>query len=195
MKHLTLELKGELFRSAYTVYVVEIRHQTKGRFFYVGQTGDSHYLMARSPFYRMGGHFEYRKSTQNQIFKGICDRLDIRLKDAPKKESDAEKEARKRTIRSQVEAFLLESTVTYHLFPVKDFSYDNEDREEHQEKRHSTLVIETALLKLFDNTYGDQLLNKGLVTLKREPNPEEQGMIQEIVEKLRTAGILIKDEN
>lgn len=183
MKHLILQLEGDLFQSAYSVYVVDINHKKEGRFFYIGQTGDSHYLMARSPFYRMGGHFEYRASTQNQIFKGIGNYLDVEL-EGPENELENEKEERTRRVRAAIEAFLVECTVTYHIFPVAPFSYENEDKELHKRNRHKTLLIETALLKQFNKVFKEKLLNKGLVSLARKPTTEEIELVGQITAKL-----------
>lgn len=180
MKSQTLEINGEFFQSGYAVYIVEITRGTK-KHFYIGQTGDAHYPMARSPFYRMSGHFEYRKSTQNQIFEGLCDVLTIG------KDLD-EKTAK----RKALESFLTPSTVKYHVFRLHDFEYGAENDEEHKNKRRNTLVVETALLQEFHKHYGDDLLNKNLVSFKRDPNNEETKWINEIIAELADAGITLQ---
>ena len=177
MKKQTLEISGEFFQSGYAVYIVEI---TRGnnKYFYVGQTGDAHYIMARSPFYRMSGHFEYRKSTQNQIFEGLCGLLRI-------EEVLDEKTAK----RKALEEFLANATVKYHVFRLHNFEYGSEDKVDHRSKRHNTLVVETALLQLFDKDEDKMLLNKSLVSLKSDPNAEETKWINEIIADLGNAGI------
>lgn len=176
----SIEIKGEFFQSSYAVYVVEIAHRpSQKKYFYIGQTGDAHYPIARSPFYRMGGHFEYRKSTQNQIFKGLCRMLLI----------DEEMDIRGK--REAFEAFLVESSVTYYVFPLADFCYSNTVKKVHRDKRHITLAVETALLQKFKKKYGDALLNKSLVSLKREPTNNEEEMIEQIIEELAKTGIEI----
>lgn len=175
-----LAISGTFFRSGYAVYVVEIAHQpTAKKYYYLGQTGDAHYLMARSPFYRMSGHFEYGASTQNQVFKGLCKLLDIKDKDDPREKREA------------VEAFLVESEIRYHVFRLHDFSYQDENEAEHKRRRHSTLVVETALLRRFKEQYGKALLNSKLTSLKREPTETEKVQIDSVIEELKKNGIEI----
>lgn len=75
-----MELNPDWFQSGYYVYVVTIQYKRKN-YFYIGMTGDRHHLTARSPFYRMNGHFIRGKSTQNQIVKGIEDKLGLEVTD------------------------------------------------------------------------------------------------------------------
>lgn len=179
MKPQSLTIPGDFFRSGYSVYVVEIKHpKLKQSLFYVGQTGDAAHLTARSPFYRMGGHFSYqKKSTENQLFRAISKIEEIPLSLEPRDE------------RAQIEEFLVEATVSYHVFQLHDFDYNNEDRDHHRDKRHTALAVETALLKLFRDRYGDTLLNKSDVSLKRALNSDELQEIDEIVLFLRDKGI------
>lgn len=66
-----IDLNPEWFKPGYYVYVVEAKSE-KQKYYYVGMTGDRKHLVARSPFYRMGGHFTLSESsTQNQIIKGL----------------------------------------------------------------------------------------------------------------------------
>jgi hypothetical protein len=52
-----LEIKGTLLQSSYGVYIVEIKHVDEPKsFLYIGQTGDSNHITARSPFYRLSAH-------------------------------------------------------------------------------------------------------------------------------------------
>jgi hypothetical protein len=182
MKMQKIQLQGSYFKSSFSVYVVEIKNKQFGRLFYVGQTGDAKHFTARSPFYRMGGHFEYSTSTQNQIFKGVSKKLGLA------QASD------NREIRKKVEAFLLASEVNYYVFPVKEFSYDNEDKSKHNSKRRVTLVIETFLLKRFSEIYGDALLNKSLVTFSRTPDQEELKMIDSIIQELEGVDISLANK-
>lgn len=177
----TLTISGTFFRSGYAVYVVEITHKaTAKKYYYLGQTGDAHYLTARSPFYRMSGHFDYgEKSTQNQIFKGLCKLLGIEKTEDPRKKREA------------VETFLVEADIRYHVFRLHDFSYRNKDNDTHQRLRHNTLSVETALLRRFRERYGDALLNSKLTSLKREPTETEEAQIDGIFEKLNKIGIEI----
>lgn len=71
LEHTTISFKPEWFQSGYYVYVLTVKHEDKGTFYYVGQTGDRKHNSARSPFYRLMGHFSPYKSTDNQLVKGI----------------------------------------------------------------------------------------------------------------------------
>lgn len=64
------------FVMGYYVYVVVMKYEGSNRF-YIGMIGDRKHLTARSPFYRMTGHFMLGGSTQNQIIKGIKAHLNI----------------------------------------------------------------------------------------------------------------------
>ena len=175
----TLTIPGTFFQSGYAVYVVEIAHKpTAKRYYYLGQTGDSYHTTARPPFYRMSGHFEYGQSTQNQVFKGLCRLLNIEDNDSLKK-------------REAVESFLVKSEIRYHVFRLHDFSYQDEEKAEHRRRRHSTLVVETALLRRFNERYGDALLNSKLTSLKREPTETEEAQIDSVIEELNKIGIRI----
>jgi hypothetical protein len=76
-----IEIQPEWFRHAYYVYFVTLLDDDR-RMVYVGMTGDRKHRMARSPFYRMAGHFnQLSTSTENQIIKGIREHCDISDKD------------------------------------------------------------------------------------------------------------------
>jgi hypothetical protein len=172
-------IPGAFFQSGYAVYVVEIKHLSTGaQYFYIGQTGDANHHTARSPFYRMSGHFEYGQSTQNQIFKALCKVLSV----DEKADGEVKREA--------VEKLLIQSSVTYHVFRLFDFSYEYEDYDQHHRYRHSTLVVETALLHRFKRKYGDSLLNTRLNSLNRTPTEQEAEYIIKVVEELERLGIL-----
>ena len=71
---MTISFNPEWFKSAYYVYVLKIVHETKGHFFYIGQTGDRNHISARSPFYRLMGHYNtynFSKGTDAQLVKGL----------------------------------------------------------------------------------------------------------------------------
>ncbi len=175
-----LTISATFFRSGYAVYVVEIAHKpTAKKYYFLGQTGDAYRLMARSPFYRMSGHFEYGASTQNQVFKGLCKLMDIEKKEDPREK------------RETVEAFLVESEIRYHVFRLHDFSYQDEDEAEHNSRRHSTLVVETALLRRFNEQYGEALMNSKLTSLEREPTETEKVQIDSVIKEPNKIGMEI----
>lgn len=67
-----LQFNGRLLYPSFSIYLFEITHDTKGKFFYLGMTGDNHYPSARSILHRLAGHIDVlKKSTQNQFIKGL----------------------------------------------------------------------------------------------------------------------------
>ena len=71
IKHVEIVFNAEWFQSGYFVYVLTIKHQTKGVFYYIGQTGDRNHEAARSPFYRLMGHYSPYAGTDAQLVKGL----------------------------------------------------------------------------------------------------------------------------
>lgn len=67
-----LEIDGKMLVSGFSLYVLEIIYLQK-KYFYIGITGDPVYESARSAFYRLSGHLEYKnkRSTQNQLYKAL----------------------------------------------------------------------------------------------------------------------------
>lgn len=118
-----IELQPEWFKMGYYVYIVVIDH-SKERYFYVGMTGDRKYQTARSPFYRMAGHFnQLESSTQNQIIKGLKNKLNI----------------------SDIENALPKMRFTYYSYLIE--SFDRKDTSTHNAKRKKAEQIESFLIK------------------------------------------------
>src|SRR5208283_5777147 len=104
LRNSKISIEGKQLKSVYAVYVIELtcRHD---KYFYVGQTGDAHYIAARPPFSRIGGHLENTKrSTQNQIYKFIINKLGI---SSPSDSNDYT-----RADKAAVERFLSETQIT-----------------------------------------------------------------------------------
>jgi len=131
-----IELKPEWFRMGYYVYVVLIQYKRK-KYYYIGMTGDRKHHTARSPFYRMGGHFSLGKSTQNQIIKGIIKSLKLNVKENPN--------------------LLCGIRFTYYTWLVKPF--DNKVLpEKHKENRELAERIESGLMRKFKVLFGDEFV-------------------------------------
>ncbi|MBC6995898.1 hypothetical protein QWY85_17220 [Neolewinella lacunae] len=122
-----IELQQEWFRHAYYVYFVTILDQDR-RLVYVGMTGDRKHTMARSPFYRMAGHFNQLTSTENQIIKGIRKHCAIAVGD-----------------QAGLVAKLKELKITYHAYPLYEFEF-NGSAEDHQKQRQKTEQVESWLM-------------------------------------------------
>lgn len=70
--YILLEIEGKHLESAYSVYIIEVNNKEnnkESKYYYIGQTGDSQYITARSPLRRLMGHLtDIKSSTQNQVF-------------------------------------------------------------------------------------------------------------------------------
>ncbi|MGV0938798.1 hypothetical protein [Empedobacter falsenii] len=129
---IVIPLKGEWFENAYYVYVVVICYQNE-KYYYVGMTGDRKHIMARSPFYRMSGHFQLNNSTQNQIIKGI---------------------ERVLGVKGSNNEVLKTMNFTYYAWKTNDFSPDITS-ELHHTNRVIAEKIESQLIKMCQETFGE----------------------------------------
>ncbi len=126
-----INIQPEWFKMGYYVYLVVMDYKGK-KFFYIGVTGDRKYKVARSPFYRMGGHFsQLTSSTQNQLIQGIKARW----------AEEADMEALLETIR-----------FTYYAYCIRDF--DKGDVTNHDIHRRHVEKIESYLIERMEKEYG-----------------------------------------
>ena len=134
-----IELQPEWFKMGYYVYIVVIEYKAK-KYFYVGMTGDRKYETARSPFYRMGGHFsQIKSSTQNQVIKGLQNILGI----------------------TNVESALPDMRFTYYSYLID--SFDRNDTSNHHVKRKKAEQIESSLISKMKTKFKDEFIfNKKL---------------------------------
>ena len=132
-----IELKPEWFKPGYYVYVVAIIYRQL-QYYYVGMTGDRKYEVARSPFYRMSGHFnQLESSTQNQILKGL----------------------KEKTVGTDIDDVLSESKFIYYCYIIDEYRKDK--LELHKEKRIKAEKIESYLIKKLKALFGEEhVLNK-----------------------------------
>ena len=133
-KPVIMELQPGWFQMGYYVYVVLIRYKGK-RYYYIGMTGDRNHLTARSPFYRMSGHFIIGNSTQNQTIRGIEAKIGIKVKD-------------------NYQA-LCDMKFTYYSWMVRPFQ-QGVDKEIHQSNRVFTEKIESGLIKKCLHEFGSE---------------------------------------
>lgn len=70
IKHIEISFNSEWFQSCYSVYVLTITH-SGNEYFYIGQTGDRKHVSARSPFYRLMGHYSPYQGTDTQLVMGL----------------------------------------------------------------------------------------------------------------------------
>lgn len=152
-----MELNPDWFRSGYYVYVVTIQYKRK-KYFYVGMTGDRHHLTARSPFYRMNGHFIRGKSTQNQIVKGIEDKLGLEVTDE----------------------LLAQMSFIYYAWLLHPFHAN--DEQNHMSRRVYGEGVENALISIMRKNFGDNaVFNKRVSSIN---NPEYALIAQQIFDNI-----------
>jgi hypothetical protein len=138
-----IELQPEWFKMGYYVYIVLIQYKSK-KYFYIGMTGDRKYKTARSPFYRMGGHFsQLKSSTQNQIIKGLQNKLSI----------------------DDVETALPNMRFTYYSYLIDLF--DRKDTSTHHVKRKRAEQIESSLIKKMKAQFKDDSIFNKKVSRKK----------------------------
>lgn len=70
IKHIEVKFNAEWFESCYSVYVLTIKKGVEV-FYYIGQTGDRKHISARSPFYRLMGHYSPYQGTDTQLVRGL----------------------------------------------------------------------------------------------------------------------------
>lgn len=125
-----ITLDPSWFEMGYYVYIVVITNQRQ-HYFYVGMTGDRKHLTARSPFYRMSGHFSLsKKSTENQIVRFL----------------------RKKWPNTDPSNLLSKLRIKYYAYPMASFV--NGDTLKHHQKRKFAEMIEACLIKQLKETFG-----------------------------------------
>ena len=151
MPDLSIELRGEQFRRAYLLYVMEICHN-KDRYYYIGQTGDNRYKTARPAFRRLSGHLEDTgTSTQNQVYRYIATVI-LGYRQAAKKKAFHPK------IREGVESFLVDSTVRMHVYRVHSFD-PAISRSDHRTNVRNVSLLEKHVIRAFVDS-GKSVMNK-----------------------------------
>jgi hypothetical protein len=125
---------------------------------YVGMTGDRKHPMARSPFYRMAGHFnQLSASTENQIIKGIREHCDISDKD-----------------QAGLVAKLEQLIITYHAYPLTPFEF-GVSKEEHTPLRWQAERVESWLMQqLWEEEEADENGELKVFNKKISMKPDEE---------------------
>lgn len=124
-----IEINPEWFRHAYYVYFVTLLGDDR-KMVYVGMTGDRKHRIARSPFYRMAGHFnQLSASTENQIIKGIRSAYNIDDQD-----------------QTGLVKKLERLKITYHAYPLSPFEF-GVSKEIHKAYRQQAERVESWLMQ------------------------------------------------
>lgn len=137
IKPLEISFNPEWFQSGYYVYVISIKHISRGMFYYIGQTGDRKHVAARSPFYRLMGHFNtyyLKKGTDAQMVQGL---INNKLIEIPTKNKNT---------RICVEEAIVNKSVS---ITASYFSISNFNKTDHVLKRKNVEEIELVLINIF----------------------------------------------
>lgn len=175
MEYYKFTVDGKQFKPGYIIYVIRVCSEERECFYYVGQTGDRKHITARPPFRRLSGHLEeLRKSTQNQLYKGIIERvLCIEINRDEKYSAE---------VKRKVSDFLEKSGVDMHVFSIKEFP-ESVETEKHKENVRYVEDIEKNLIQLVAKKLGDDvLLNKK----RHKPSGDQsaKNIASEILDKI-----------
>lgn len=137
---LELNYNSEWFASGYYVYVIKIE-VGKDIFYYVGQTGDRHFIAARSPFYRLWGHFNpynLKKGTDSQLMSNLFKRKIFCRKDGESNRLTIDRALAKK-----------DAIISAQFYPIEDFVNDNTQisKDSHKQKRVFVEEIEKGVIE------------------------------------------------
>lgn len=181
MEYYKFSVEGKQFKPSYIIYVIRVCSDKGENFFYVGQTGDRNHITARPPFRRLSGHLdELNKSTQNQLYKGILEKI-LHVKTSRDEKYTAE-------IKRKVAIFLEKSGIDMHVFSIMDFP-ELVESNVHKENVRYIEDVEKNLIELVIKEIGEQaLLNKK----RHKPSGDKnsQKIASEIMAKIK--GELVK---
>ncbi len=150
--HFKIQLSRKSLTKQYSVYIVIIK-KDQYKYFYIGQTGNSNYKIARSAFLRLAGHLQDKGyATDNQIYQQIVRKI-------LKIDKIMEKKAFPDNVKNQVMLFLENSDIEMFVFPIAKFS-NSITKEEHKENLDKTIQVEKQLIKYYSDKYKDKILNK-----------------------------------
>ena len=157
---LELNYDSTWFTSRYYVYIIKIE-VTSETYFYVGQTGDRHFVAARSPFYRLWGHFNpynLEKGTDSQLMRNLFQRNIFQ-----KKEGQSNRSTIDRALAQK------DAVIKAQFYPIFDFEDENTqlNRKNHTDKRVFVEQIEKGVIEGLDQDYlFNDLTKKGFAKIK-----------------------------
>lgn len=148
-----IKIEGKQFYSAYLVYVIKII-APEATYFYVGQTGDRHYISARPAFRRLAAHFsDQGYATDNQVYRQLAYKV-LKLENADKRGTFDN------NIKQEVTKFLSYCEIEMFVHPISVFCNDS-THEKHIQEREITEKIEEQLIwHLVKKHGGEYILNK-----------------------------------
>jgi hypothetical protein len=153
MDYYKISIAGKQFEKHYLIYIIQLRHQSKKTYYYVGQTGDRNYKTARPAFRRLAGHLEDQGySTQNQLYKAIVEQI---LKKNP-----GAKKSFSNELKAEVSSYLVQSDIDMYVFPVLQF----DECVDYGLHRQNVVYVENVekflIQKMIDRLGADKILNK-----------------------------------
>lgn len=155
---ISIHLKPDWFEEGYYVYVY-ILQKANRKFYYVGMTGDRKYQTARSPFYRMCGHFsKLNSSNENQIIKGIKEKF---------------------SFKGEVSDLLPKIKMSVHFFKLRDKinSKRRDDKKKHGENRKYAEMIESVIIQKIRKVRGVESVINKRISSKPNKHSENRGAI------------------
>ena len=174
---LQLNYNSEWFTSRYYVYIIKIE-VSKAVYHYVGQTGDRHFIAARSPFYRLWGHFNpynLSKGTDSQLMKNLFQRKIFQKKDGHSNRLTIDRALAKK-----------DAVIKAQFYPIFDFEDDNKKTNimSHKDKRVFVEQIEKGVIEGLDPRFlFNDLTKKGFAKIK--VSKEARDISNKIVEDFK----------
>lgn len=157
---LQLNYNSEWFTSRYYVYIIKIEVASE-IYFYVGQTGDRHFIAARSPFYRLWGHFNpynLKKGTDSQLMRNLFQRNIFQ-----KKEGQSNRLIIDRALAQK------DAIIKAQFYPIFDFEDEITElnKKKHKDKRVFVEQIEKGVIEGLDQQFlFNDLTKKGFSKIK-----------------------------
>lgn len=168
IQHINFHYTPEWFASGYYVYIITVWHEGDYRY-YIGQTGDRNHLSARSPFYRLWGHFNPYKSADGQLFQSLKEILRV--------------DTRKISNRVKVESSIASGIISIKADYFKIFDLPEQlTRAEHTQMRKHVEDVESLIIQAIPK---DALINK---------NPKDSVVVDN-AEALATAKSILDQLN
>ena len=160
IKHIEISFNAEWFQPCYSVYLLTIKKSSKEVYYYIGQTGDRKHISARSPFYRLMGHYSPYQGTDTQLVKGL-----IKHKLINKAEG--------KSLRVCLETAFYNKHVEVKAdyFKIRDF-----DEQTHLEKRILVEQVEQLMIDYFVKK-GKTIFNNVHTNLIEKAKANEEAIV------------------
>jgi hypothetical protein len=174
MANFILTLEGKHFKRQYLLYVIEITHGNE-KYYYVGQTGDNHYLTARPAFRRLAGHLaDDGGSTENQVYRYLASEV-LGFPEVAKTGSSIN--AR---VRQAVENYMVDSTVKMFVYPLQPFE-PGITNEQHKKIVQNVRLFEKWVINHF-RTNSKRIANKNTALPPKDVECPYQEILNQIID-------------